>query len=406
MRPILFVLPPWAIITLSVVFALWCLWSAWSATRRREGEDGEVDRSGAYQVAAFGVAQLTVCIALYFKGVGLLTDGMKIYSYGTCLMLGFGSAIALGAFLAHRNGLDPNHMVDLGLISIVSAILGSRIYYYVLQYKEQFADKSFVEFFRIDKGGMSVIGGVIAASIFCSAYIFYKKISWIGYADAAAPAIPLGQGFGRLGCYLNGCCWGRPCGEDSGVASLFGGACHFPKIVDDGGITGSFAFKQHVDLHLIDATADQAAAVHPSQLYSSLASFALMLLLLLAYSRRTRGGVIFCLYAVLYPIQRFTVEFFRGDRLELSDAGEALRAAGGHGEPLVQHLVRPDANVLGVGLTVFQASMVVVWPFMLAFFVWVWSRKLPLPTMVEEKPGTGGEEIPEKLDGGDRTASP
>ena len=404
MRPILFVLPPWAIIGLSVAFALWCLWSAWSSTRRRDGEGGEggeADTTGAIQVAGVGVAQLVVVLALYVKGVGWLRDGMEIYSYGTCLMLGFGSAIALGAFLAHRNGLDPNHMVDLGLISIVSAILGSRIFYYILKYDEQFADKSIIEFVRIDKGGMSVIGGVIAASIFCSAYIFYKKIGWVGYADAAAPAIPLGQGFGRLGCYLNGCCWGRPCGDDSTVASLFGGACRFPKFVGEGGeVTGSFAFKQHVDLHLIDASADHSAAVHPSQLYSSLASFALCALLLLVYSKRTRGGVVFCLYAVLYPIQRFIVEFFRGDQLELSEAGDALRAQGGApGETIVEHLVRPDANVFGVGLTVFQATMIVVWPLMIGLFIWVWKKNLPLPP-VAEKTRADGNESPEAKDGG------
>ncbi len=151
-----------------------------------------------------------------------IIPGWPLHSYGLMLVIGFYSAYFLARRTANREGIDPNRMVDVLLIGAVLGIVGSRTFY-VIQYNEQI--KGFVDLFAIWKGGLVLYGGLIAAGIGVLIYFRVKKLPSWKFADAAAPAIMLGLAFGKIGCFLNGCCWGARCDE------TFPLAVRFPKFI-------------------------------------------------------------------------------------------------------------------------------------------------------------------------------
>jgi phosphatidylglycerol:prolipoprotein diacylglycerol transferase len=116
-------------------------------------------------------------------------------------------------------------------------------------------------------------------------------------ADAVAPALALGSALGRIGCFLNGCCYG--------VWTSFPLAVRFP--------AGSPPWVRHVELGLISPLAPHSLAVHPTQLYSALDALLLLGLLTWFYPRRRRDGEAMALLMVTYPVLRFANECLRGD---------------------------------------------------------------------------------------------
>ncbi len=393
MRPILVVLPTWALLVLSSIFALWCVISGWRGVSKSRAAGEDPDVAGAWQVSVFGVAQLVFFSVAVFGG---WMDQFKIYSYGTCLMVGFGLAIALGVVLVRRRGLDWSPVIDMGLLAIVSAIFGSRLFYYVYNYEKRFADEPWTAFLRIDQGGMTVIGGVIFAGLAVGWYIRRNKLPGLAYADACAAPIPLGQAIGRLGCYMNGCCWGKPVEEGGFVANLFGSGCRFPRFLEEGAdgvvmTVGSPPFMQHRDeLGLVPdlPDVDLSMPIHPSQLYSSTASLILLVILLIVHSRKTREGMVLAAYGVLYPIQRFTVEFFRGDRL--------------HNEDGV--LVRGDWTFLGVRFSLFQAMVMVALPIMIVMAIYLLRRAEPIKDYLAGESAGPGPDQSDGSAGGDESS--
>ena len=361
MRPVLIELPVSAIVVLSSLFAIWCCWSAWLTRRSGPAEGASGPSISATVLVGLGqLVGVSVMVA-----TGRLTS-LPIFSYGTCLTLGFGTGIAFAAWLGRRRGLDPNVLLDLGLLAMVSAILGSRIFYYVLEYDTHFAHRSWKAFFFIWEGGLSIIGGVVGALITCTLYVRVRRLAGLAYADAAAVVIPLGEMFGRIGCYMNGCCWGAPVAEDGFVATTLGGLCRFPP--------GSPAFRQHSEeLGLITADALSSFPVHPSQLYTSMTAITLFSILLCVHRFKRREGIVMGTFCVLFPIGRICIEFFRGDSLVRGEGGQ---------------LVRSGAELMGAHLSVFQATMMVLLVLGVGVFCWIRKMNVPARKLVTEEVGT------------------
>ena len=122
------------------------------------------------------------------------------------------------------------------------------------------------------------------------------------------PSVFVGMGFGRLGCLMNGCCYGDRCELPWGIT--------FP--------AGSVPWEAMVYRGFLDADAPATFALHPSQIYSSINGFLLAWLLSAFFPYRRRPGEVFALGCILYPITRFVVEFLRGD--ELGQFGTDLTA--------------------------------------------------------------------------------
>jgi prolipoprotein diacylglyceryltransferase len=296
-----------------------------------------------------------------------------LHSYGLMLVIAFYSAYFLSRWTARRERLDPRRMVDVLLLSAVLGIVGSRALY-VIHYKDQI--RGLLDVLAIWQGGLVFYGGLIAATIGLIIYFRVKKLPMWRFADAAAPAIMLGLAFGRIGCFLNGCCWGARADESCPLAVRFP---RLPRSISasaehgsdwrvtvtrgapgdlygryrqiDGEreldaylaeypgswrevpvvwwrvkrsahgeemretITGSYAYLQHLVKYPEEIGPKDAWSlpVHPSQLYSSFSAFAICGLLLLWRRWRRRPGEVFALMACLYSIARFSVEFFRDD---------------------------------------------------------------------------------------------
>ena len=149
--------------------------------------------------------------------------GMAIRGYGVMLLTAVGSAVGLAAYRAKRQGFDPEVIYSVAPWAFAGGILGARTFF-VIQYREQFIAETWYEtvsnMLKFTEGGLvvygSFIGGILAGSI----YLYRKKLSWLKFGDVIVPCMFLGVFIGRLGCVMNGCCYGGRC-EDNQFALKF-----------------------------------------------------------------------------------------------------------------------------------------------------------------------------------------
>lgn len=171
---------------------------------------------------------------------------------------------------------------------IVGAILGARGLYVATYWKESFAGAPWWEIFMVQRGGLVFYGGLIGGSLAIILYCRFRRVPMWKLADALAPSIALGYVFGRLGCLMNGCCYGVKCDLPWAITYPRGHEM-FPK------------------------DAERADPVHPTQIYDSLLNLVLYLFLAWLYRRKKFDGQIFAVYLVCYAFARSLVEYFRGD---------------------------------------------------------------------------------------------
>lgn len=161
-------------------------------------------------------------------------DGIPMYGFGAMLFVCFVAVTLWGSQRARRTAdLAPERFQDMVIWLFVSGIIGARVLY-MIQYTNTFQDQSIAgllgAFFKIWEGGIifygSALGGVIGYGLFY--WFILRKLHVDGWrlADAVAPLLALGLAIGRIGCYLNGCCWGQVACEECRVVPL--GAAHFP----------------------------------------------------------------------------------------------------------------------------------------------------------------------------------
>lgn len=201
-----------------------------------------------------------------------------VYSYGVLVLAAFLAAYLFAQKKAARIGLPPSIVSDLFLVLFVTGILGARLFY-VLQHWDDFRGE-FLRAFMIHEGGLVWYGGFLTAACAGLVYAAFRKWPILKLADLTAPFLALGQSVGRLGCFLNGCCYGNETRYFWGV--------RFP---------------------------EDTMLRHPVQLYEAGASFLIFAVLLLFYDRRSRkDGSVIVLYLWLYASARFVVEFFRADQ--------------------------------------------------------------------------------------------
>ena len=209
---------------------------------------------------------------------------VAIHSYGVMVALGFLAGLWTAGRRAQRDGVPPEKVIDLGPWLIIGAILGARTLYVFSYWRDQFADQPLWEIVSVWHGGLVFYGGLIGASLACILYVRAKHLRLWKMADIFAPSIALGYVFGRIGCLLNGCCYGRACNLPWAI--------HFP-----------------ADNPLHPPT----TPVHPTQIYEALLNLGLYVVLAWLYRRKKFDGQIFATYLVCYALLRSFVEMFRGD---------------------------------------------------------------------------------------------
>ena len=221
---------------------------------------------------------------------------VTLHWYGVMMAVAFFAGLWTASRRAPRTGISPDAVQDIILWLVVGTFVGARALHVITYWREGFAGKPFWEIFMIQKGGLVFYGGLIGASIACVLYTRRKKIPLWKMADVLAPSIPLGYVFGRIGCLLFGCCFGRVCDLPWAI--------RFPQ--------GSLAWEQHFRQHLVGEK-DPSLPVHPTQVYESLLGLALYLGLAWLYRRKKFEGQVFAAYLVGYAVTRSIVEIFRGD---------------------------------------------------------------------------------------------
>jgi phosphatidylglycerol:prolipoprotein diacylglycerol transferase len=207
--------------------------------------------------------------------------------YGVMVALAFLAGLWTASRRSPRDGIAGEKILDLGPWLIIGAILGSRALYVVSYWQEEFAGKPWMDIFSVWRGGLVYYGGLIGASLGCVFYARLKRVPLWKLADALAPSVALGCVFGRIGCLMNGCCYGLK--------------CHLPWAI-------TFPASSN--------TAPPGVPLHPTQIYDSLLNLGLYALLAWLYRRKRFDGQVFGTYLVGYALCRSFVEVFRGDYLQ------------------------------------------------------------------------------------------
>ena len=173
-------------------------------------------------------------------------------------------------------------IADVTLWLLIGSIVGARFVYVTTYWQQEFANQPLSEIFMLQHGGLVYYGGLIGATVAGFVYLTRKKLPVWKIADILAPSIALGSVFGRIGCLLNGCCYGRACDLPWAI--------HFP-----------ISHETH------------GAALHPTEIYDALLNLILYLALAWLFRRKKFDGQILALYFIGYAICRSTAELFRGD---------------------------------------------------------------------------------------------
>ncbi len=305
--------------------------------------------------------------------------GLAIRGYGVMMLLAMVSGVGVAIVRATQVGISAEKLISMAFWVIIFGIFGARLFY-VLQYGEHFQADTFLERLRLmidmTRGGLVFYGssfGVIASVVVS----YYYKFKFWQLADVLAPAFMIGLGIGRVGCLLNGCCFGGDCEVQWAAVRFPAGSPPYMRQLETGqllGITtepavydplgrvvtgvasgslgeelgvkdgevieirhqGDRIFQDRIRHGLkIDSRVEihsnsppiktlnierfeseplnRSLPIHPTQLYSAINGFLLCGILFFAFPYRRREGDVFVLLLIMYPITRFLLEYVRTD---------------------------------------------------------------------------------------------
>lgn len=220
---------------------------------------------------------------------------LPIHSYGVLL----GVAFVVGVFFAMRRapemGVQPQIISDLALYILLGIVIGARLLHVLSDWGYYRLHPLSVV--KVWEGGLAFHGGLIGAVAISIWYLRSRGISPWRVGDVIVPSVALGHAIGRLGCFLNGCCYGP--------VSDLPWAVRFPG--------GSLAAQQHYAEGLLESPGKMSLPVLPTQLISAAVLVVIFVLLLRITRRATFPGEVFWSYGVLYGVARFLLELIRGD---------------------------------------------------------------------------------------------
>lgn len=266
-----------------------------------------------------------------------LPGGLEIRGYGAMLVLAFLSSTWLAWRRARAEKLDPEVISDIAFWIFLFGMVGARLFYCIEYWGDDV--KSVWQAFQFWRGGIVYYGGIIGGAV---AFLLYHRVyrfPFRPFLDVVAPSIAVGTLFGRLGCFLNGCCYGDSCQLPWAVS--------FPRL--------SPPWSHHYALGLIGPNAPYSLPVHPTQLYSAIDAFILFLLLSAYFPLRKRDGEVMGLLVICYPITRFLIE-----------------------------ILRNDEGVFILGLTISQTISVSL--FATGLLYWAWLSRLPKTLYRDQAP--------------------
>ena len=206
--------------------------------------------------------------------------GIQVKSYG--LMIAIGIIVAATLFInkGKKKGFDEDSLLNIIIFAIIGGMLGGKGLFIITEIKDIIKEPSIL----LNFGYGFVIYGAIGGGMLAM-YLYSKRKNWsiIEMIDMTVPGLAIAQGFGRIGCFLAGCCYGAETTSPIGV--------QFPE----------------------NSLAPSGIHLHPTQIYSSIFDFLLGLILLYYSKKERKNGKVMGLYLIIYSIGRFFVEFLRND---------------------------------------------------------------------------------------------
>ena len=213
----------------------------------------------------------------------LFTIGkITIHSYGLCIAVGIIVAYLVAEFRVKRKGMSVDTCFNMAAIAAICGMLGAKLMYYIVEIKSIIENPRLLLDFA---NGFVVYGGIIGGSIACFIYAKVKKLDVLKWFDMIIPEIAIAHGFGRIGCLMAGCCYGRETTS----------ACHIV-------FTHSHFAPNNVWLY-------------PTQIMSAAGNFINFLLLVFVIDKlfKNRRGIVTSFFLIFYSVGRFVIEIFRGD---------------------------------------------------------------------------------------------
>jgi len=274
---------------------------------------------------------------------------LTVKSYGFMMVVGFLAAVMVIRHLSRYFTRDPQHITNAALYALIAGVIGARVFF-VIHYRDQFRG-NWGGLFAIWNGGLELLGGVLAAIAVILVYIRHHKLPMRHYLDVLAVGLTVALMFGRIGCFLNGCCYGKPTDLPWAVRFPYGSFAYDSQVKAD---PDRGRLEPHLHLPeeyfgytnergeympglkpfncLTPAQQEQVLRgvyrcrpVHPTQLYASIGAAVLGLILYGLWRRSqkaesagrhrflTQPGVTFSVMFILYGIMRFILEYLRDD---------------------------------------------------------------------------------------------
>lgn len=210
----------------------------------------------------------------------LFTIGpVTIYGYGLMIGIGIIAALFVATHRAGKYQLSEDTILGITICAVLFGFLGAKLLYCIILWESFIKDPLSV----LGRNGFVVFGGIIGGSLAAWVYCRIKKAKFLDYFDHIMPSIAIAQAFGRIGCFLAGCCYGRETDSFLGIAFT---NSHF---------------------------APNGVKLLPTQLFSSAGDFLLAAILIWYAGRKKHSGTVGALYLILYSIGRFIIECMRAD---------------------------------------------------------------------------------------------
>jgi phosphatidylglycerol:prolipoprotein diacylglycerol transferase len=207
-------------------------------------------------------------------------------TYGVLVAIAFLTALWLAGKLAKRQGLNTDEVTNLGIYCALAALGGAKLMMFLVDIRYYVEHPGEIFSFGTLRAGGVFYGGLIAALAVAFWYMRKTKLPPLKTADVFAPAIALGHGIGRIGCFMAGCCWGIECDRPWAVT-----------------------FTDPVANDLVGVPLNKP--LHPTQLYEAASEFVIFAVLYRMANKKHVDGTIIAAYLALYSLVRFVVEFYR-----------------------------------------------------------------------------------------------
>lgn len=314
MRSELFRIPvEWAgvpIFGVGVLLAVWFLGGGFGIVVLSRKNGSSTEMLGYLPSFLIGAAAIALLPRLF-------PEGLPIRGYGVMVLLGSVAGLGLAAHRARQVKLNPEIIFSLAFGMFLFGILGARLFYVIEYWPSRFQFETWSETLlaavKFTEGGLVVYGALLGATLAFGGFAWRHRLPPLALADLIAPSLLVGLALGRIGCLLNGCCYG---GE-----TTVPWAVTFPQeslAYQDQAFSGRWHELSRSDIPL------RSRPVHPTQVYSAVHAALLAWVLWSFFPFRRRDGEVTALMLTVYPISRFLLEMIRVDESAVFGTGLSI----------------------------------------------------------------------------------